>query len=143
MAHVAVVLSGCGFMDGSEIHESVLCLLALAQAGHRTQCFAPNIKQAKVVNHLSGKEEVGVQRNVLQEAARIARGHIKPLDELRVDDFDAILLPGGFGAALNLCTFATEEEHCHVDPTLRQALAPDAASAGAAPPGPKPPGPPR
>ncbi len=122
MAKIAVILSGCGFLDGSEIHESVLTLLALAQAGHSYQCFAPNSEQYKVVNHLTGEESSDEARNILVESARIARGKIKPLEELDPDAFDSILLPGGFGAALNLCSFALEQENCTVNEKLKVIL---------------------
>lgn len=119
---VAVVLSGCGVHDGSEIHESVLCLLALAQAGHTYHCFAPDMVQKRVVNHLTGEVVADEKRNALVEAARIARGKISPLSELKPADYDAILLPGGFGAALNLCNYAEKGEECTVLPELRTAL---------------------
>ncbi len=119
---VAVVLSGCGVFDGSEIHESVLCLLALAQAGHTYRCFAPDIQQKKVVNHLTKHEETEQVRNVLEESARIARGDIRALSQLVVDDFDAILIPGGLGAAKNLSTFASEKENCSVLPELSSSV---------------------
>lgn len=103
---VAVVLSGCGVYDGAEIHEAVLTLLALDLKGVSYQCFAPDIDQLHVINHLTGEVAEGETRNVLVEAARIARGNIKPLTEAQVDEFDALLVPGGFGAAKNLCDFA-------------------------------------
>ena len=102
---VAVILSGCGVFDGAEIHESVLTLLSLDRQGAVYQCFAPEIDQHHVINHLSG-DEMPETRNVLVESARIARGDIKPLSELQADAFDAVILPGGFGAAKNLCDFA-------------------------------------
>lgn len=104
---VAVILAGCGVYDGSEIHEAVIALVALDRCGAEVQCFAPDIPQMHVVNHLTG-EVMEETRNVLVEAARIARGQIKPLTELKVEDFDALVLPGGFGAAKNLCDFATQ-----------------------------------
>jgi enhancing lycopene biosynthesis protein 2 len=119
---VAVILSGCGFKDGSEIHESVLCLLALARAGHTYHCFAPDMKQKRVVNHLTGQVVPNEERNVLVESARIARGDISPLSKLKPADYDAILLPGGFGAALNLCSYGEEGEECSVLPELKAAL---------------------
>ncbi len=106
MAKVAVVLAGCGVYDGSEIHEAVLTLLSLEQQGAEYQCFAPDIEQMHVVNHLTGEPEEGASRNVLVEAARIARGDIQPLSAASAQDFDALLVPGGFGAAKNLCNFA-------------------------------------
>jgi len=108
MAHVAVVLAGCGFYDGAEINEAVLTLLALDQQGATYQCFAPDIEQLHVVNHLTGEVVAGETRNVLVEAARIARGKVQDLKEARVEDFDALLVPGGFGAAKNLCDFAVK-----------------------------------
>ncbi len=102
---VGVILSGCGFQDGAEVQESVLTLLALDRAGADVQCFAPDIEQTRVVNHLTG-EEVGETRNVLAESARIARGAIRDLKDARAEALDALVLPGGFGAALNLSDFA-------------------------------------
>lgn len=103
---VAVVLSGCGVYDGAEVYESVLTLLHLSQAGAEVQCFAPDIPQLHVVNHLNGEVMAGETRNVLVEAARVVRGQIKPVTEACVEDFDALIVPGGFGAAKNLCDFA-------------------------------------
>lgn len=121
MAKVAVILSGCGFLDGSEIHESVLCLLALSQKGHQATCFAPDAKHSKVVNHLTNEEE-HEQRSVLKESARIARGNIKPLNQLNPGDFDALLIPGGFGVASNLSNFSEKQTDCNVNPDLERAL---------------------
>lgn len=112
---VGVILSGCGFQDGAEIHESVLTLLALSRAGATAVCFAPDIDQAKVVDHLTG-DEVAERRNVLRESARIARGEITDVAKADAGDLDALILPGGFGAAMNLCTFATEGAEASVDP---------------------------
>ena len=108
MAKVAVVLAGCGVYDGAEINEAVLTLLALEQQGASYQCFAPDIEQMHVVNHLTGEVMAGEKRNVLVEAARIARGNIKPITEAQVDAFDALVVPGGFGAAKNLSDFAVK-----------------------------------
>ena len=110
---VAVILSGCGVYDGAEIHESVITLLRLDQRGAKVQCFAPDIAQLHVINHLTG-EQMPETRNVLVESARIARGEIKDVREARVEDFDALIVPGGFGAAKNLSSFATEGAACTV-----------------------------
>jgi enhancing lycopene biosynthesis protein 2 len=110
---IAVILSGCGVYDGAEIHESVITLLRLDQRGAQVQCFAPNIVQMHVINHLTG-EEMPESRNVLVESARIARGEVKDLREASVDDFDALIVPGGFGAAKNLSNFAVEGANCSV-----------------------------
>ncbi len=117
---VAVILSGCGVYDGAEIHESVLTLLRLDQRGVLVQCFAPNIPQLHVVDHYSG-DEMDETRNVLVESARIARGKIKDLHELHVGDFDALILPGGFGAAKNLSDFAITGALCTVQPDVLSA----------------------
>lgn len=106
MKKVAVVLSGCGVYDGAEINEAVLTLLCLEQQGASYQCFAPDVAQMHVINHLTGEPVDGETRNVLVEAARIARGNVLPLTEAAADNFDALLVPGGFGAAKNLCNFA-------------------------------------
>ena len=112
--HFAVILSGCGVFDGAEVHESVFTLWAIAKSGCTYQIFAPDISQAQVINHLTGDEMIE-KRNVLIEAARIARGNIKPLSELSVNDFDILIFPGGFGVAKNLCTFAFDGDQCIVN----------------------------
>jgi enhancing lycopene biosynthesis protein 2 len=116
MSKVAVVLSGCGVYDGAEINEAVLTLLCLEQQGASYQCFAPNVQQMHVINHLTGQPVAGESRNVLVEAARIARGNIKDLREAKVAEFDALLVPGGFGAAKNLCDFAVAGAGMTVQP---------------------------
>jgi enhancing lycopene biosynthesis protein 2 len=115
MKQVAVILSGCGVFDGAEIHESVLTLLAIEQAGAGYQCFAPDKAQMHVVNHLTGDVSEDETRNVLVESARIARGNVKPITECKVSDFDYLIVPGGFGAAKNLCSFAVDGEKSKVD----------------------------
>ena len=102
---VAVVLSGCGVFDGAEIYESVLTLLHLEEAGADVKVFAPDIEQMHVINHLTG-EEMAESRNVLTEASRIVRGEISDIKDARIDEFDALIVPGGFGAAKNLSDFA-------------------------------------
>ena len=114
---VAVILSGCGVYDGAEIHESVITLLRLDQRGAHVQCFAPNIAQMHVINHLTG-EEMNESRNVLVESARIARGEVKDVREANVEDFDALIVPGGFGAAKNLSDFAVKGAECTVQPDV-------------------------
>jgi enhancing lycopene biosynthesis protein 2 len=101
----AVILSGCGVYDGTEIHEATLSLFAISKNGSSYEIFAPDMDQFHVVNHITG-EEMPEKRNVLVEAARIARGNIRALSELIVTDFDALLFPGGFGAAKNLSDWA-------------------------------------
>lgn len=118
---VAVVLSGCGFKDGSEIHEATCTLLALAQQGAEYQCFAPN-RLSFAVNHLTMQPE-NEQRNILTEAARIARGKILALSALHGDDFDAVIFPGGFGAASQLSNFGDRGEKCEVDADVARVVA--------------------
>lgn len=121
MKKFAVVISGCGVYDGAEIHETVMTMLAIAKAGASYQMFAPDILQHHVINHLTGKE-MPEKRNVLVESARIARGNIKPLSEYNPKDFDALILPGGFGVAKNLCTFAFDGADCKVNPEVEKAV---------------------
>ncbi len=111
MKKVAIILSGCGVYDGSEIHEVVLTLLAIEQNGASYRCFAPNITQHHVINHLTGEVSENESRNVLVESARIARGDVEDLSELREQDFDVLIVPGGFGAAKNLCNFALDGDN--------------------------------
>lgn len=121
MKKVAVILSGCGVFDGTEIHEAVISLLALSRQGADYQCFAPDIPQHHVINHLTGQVSAGETRNVLVESARIARGKVRDVRELAIADFDALLLPGGFGAAKNLCDFALQGAGAKMQPDVLQA----------------------
>jgi enhancing lycopene biosynthesis protein 2 len=127
MFKFGVILSGCGVFDGSEIHEAVSTLLSLDRHGAQYQCMAPN-KDFDVVNHLT-KQPTGEKRNVLVEAARIARGNIVDLAKVKGADYDGFLLPGGFGAAKNLSSFATAGEKCDVDPQVSRVLT-EAQAAG-------------
>ncbi len=119
---VAVVLSGSGRADGSEIHESVSLLIHLARLGVGIQCFAPDAPQAEVVNHATGKSVSGQTRNMMVEAARIARGDIKPLASLNPLEFGGLAFPGGFGAAKNLCDFGTKGSDCTVQPDVERVI---------------------
>lgn len=119
MKKVGVVLSGCGVYDGSEIHEAVLTLLALDREGFEIVCLAPDAPQAEVVDHRSGRA-APENRNILTEAARIARGKIRDLAGAQPDEFDALVFPGGFGAAKNLCTFAANGPDCSVNPDVER-----------------------
>jgi enhancing lycopene biosynthesis protein 2 len=121
MKRIAVILSGCGVYDGSEIHEATLTLLALSKNEADYMCFAPDKQQFHVINHVTG-EISNENRNVLVESARIARGNIKPLSELKAIDFDGIILPGGFGAAKNLSTYAIDGENYTVDPEVEKVI---------------------
>ncbi len=118
MAKVGVLLAGCGVFDGSEIHEAVITLLSLDQAGEEAICMAPNMEQMHVIDHLAGQPAKGEKRNVLTESARIARGKIRDVAGVKADELDALIVPGGFGAAKNLCTFATEGPACKVHPEV-------------------------
>ena len=117
----AVILSGCGVFDGAEIHEATLTLLAIAKAGCSYECFAPDKEQAQVINHLTGKL-MNEERNILVESARIARGKIEPLNLFEPEKFDAVIFPGGFGVAKNLCSLAFEGSECTVDPEVELAV---------------------
>jgi len=121
MTKVAVVISGCGFLDGTEIYESVFTLLELDRHHAQVKIFAPDLKQTRVVNHLTG-QEVNQERNVLVESARIARGKIQPLDQLNVQEFDALILPGGYGAATNLSDVASKNANAHVIDSLETTI---------------------
>ena len=118
---VAVILSGCGYLDGSEIHESVLTLLALSQESIKYQCFAPNSLQKHTVNHRT-QEETAEERNILTESARIARGDIFELEKLIENEYDGVILPGGFGIAKNLSTFAEKGTDCEVLKDLERVI---------------------
>ncbi|MEM7392705.1 MAG: isoprenoid biosynthesis glyoxalase ElbB [Verrucomicrobiota bacterium] len=117
---VGVLLSGCGYLDGAEIHESVCTLLALDEAGAEAVCMAPDVT-LDVVDHITG-EPTGEQRNVLAESARIARGQIQDVTAVDVSSLDALILPGGFGAAKNLSDFASEGSGMTVRPEVEQLI---------------------
>lgn len=119
MKKIGVLLSGCGVFDGSEIHESVLTLLAIERAGARAIWMAPDKDQYHVIDHLTG-QATGEKRNVLVEAARIARGEIEDLAAVGAADLDALIIPGGFGAAKNLSRFAVDGATSPVDPEVRR-----------------------
>ena len=119
---IAVLLSGCGVFDGAEIHESVLTLLALEEAGVEVVMAAPSGAQLHVVDHLSGQVAEGEVRDVLVEAARIARGAIIDIESLDLNTVDGLVLPGGFGVAKNLCNFALVGPECEVDPRVTKLL---------------------
>lgn len=118
---VAVVLSGCGYLDGAEINESVFTFLAIDQQNLKCDVFAPDENQHHVVNHLAGSEDDGT-RNALLEAARITRGGVRPLKELNPADYGGLVLPGGFGVAKNLSDFAFKGSGATVLPTLKSAI---------------------
>lgn len=121
MKKFAVVLSGCGVFDGAEIHEATLTLLAIAQQGASYEIFAPDVDQYHVINHLT-HQPVNEKRNVLVESARIARGKIKPLSQFNPAHFDALIFPGGFGAAKNLSTIAFDGPNAKVNPDVEKAV---------------------
>ncbi len=118
---IAVILSGCGNQDGAEIHESTLTLLAIHKNGADYSCYAPNIKQHHTLNHITGKE-MDEERNVLIESARIARGSITDLAEFSAADHDALILPGGLGAAKNLSDYAFAGTACTINPDVQKAV---------------------
>ncbi|MDX9697034.1 MAG: isoprenoid biosynthesis glyoxalase ElbB [Bacteroidales bacterium] len=121
MKKVAVVLSGNGVFDGSEIHEATLTLYAIVKNGGIYEIFAPDIDQHHVINHITG-EPMPEKRNVLVESSRIARGKIKNLADFKATDFDALIFPGGFGVAKNLCTYAFDGLNCKVNKDVEKAI---------------------
>ncbi len=116
---IAVLLAGSGVYDGSEIYETTLTLLALDKADANYQCIAPNIPQHHVINHATGDEAAGESRNVLEEAARLARGEVLDMAEAKAQDYDALIVPGGFGVAKNLCDFAFKGAEMQVNPQVK------------------------
>ncbi len=117
----AVILAGAGKLDGNDLHEAVLLLAAVARHGATYQCFAPDVEQHEVVDHLTGRP-MPERRSVLRESARIARGDVKPLSAFRANDFDGLLMPGGYGVAKNLCTYAFAGENCTVNAEVAAAI---------------------
>ncbi|MCA1927361.1 MAG: isoprenoid biosynthesis glyoxalase ElbB [Calditerrivibrio sp.] len=119
---VAVVLSGCGVYDGSEIHEAVLTMYFLDKYGAELVMFAPDVNQYHVIDHLTGEESKGETRNVLVESARIARGKINSLRDFNINDVEAVVFPGGFGAAKNLTTFAFDGADCKINEDVKRVV---------------------
>ncbi len=122
MRKIALILSGCGVFDGAEIHEACAALLALHRAGAQVTACAPSGPQMHVVDHAAGSPVAGATRDILAESARLVRGEITPLAALDPADFDGVMLPGGFGAAKNLCTFAVDGAACRVHPEVESFL---------------------
>ncbi|WP_319525529.1 isoprenoid biosynthesis glyoxalase ElbB [uncultured Desulfosarcina sp.] len=118
---IGVLLAGCGVFDGAEIHEAVLTLLFLDRAGVAVRCMAPDMDQLHVIDHLS-QQEADEKRNVLVESARIARGEIQDIAEVHATDIDALIVPGGFGAAKNLSDFAVKGPECTVHAEVQRLL---------------------
>jgi enhancing lycopene biosynthesis protein 2 len=115
---IGVVLSGCGVYDGSEIHEAVITLLAIDRGGAEAVVCAPDVAQMHVINHLTLEVEPGATRNVLVESARIARGCIRDVAHVSADELDGLVLPGGYGAAKNICDFVVSGRACTVHPEV-------------------------
>lgn len=121
MKKIAVVLSGNGVFDGAEIHEATLTMYSIVKNGAVYEIFAPNITQHHVINHITG-EEMAETRNVLIESARIARGKINDLANFKASNFDALIFPGGFGVAKNLCSFAFDSSDCSINLDVEKAI---------------------
>jgi enhancing lycopene biosynthesis protein 2 len=119
---IAVVLAGSGVKDGSEIHESVVTLLTIKRNNADYVCFAPDKNQYHVINHTDNSVMKNNERNMLTEAARIARGEIKDLKKYKPDDFDAVIFPGGLGVAKNLFTYAVDGVKCDIDPVVEKTI---------------------
>ncbi len=122
MKKFAVILAGCGHKDGAEINEAVTLLLAISQHRCEYQCFAPDRLQTEVIDHLTGKKVANAKRNIMVEAARIARGKILPLEAFKAEDYDALFFPGGFGAAKNLCDYAFKGADMEVQPDVARVI---------------------
>lgn len=118
----AIVLAGCGRKDGSEINEAVTLMLAVSQHRCEYQCFAPDRPQAEVVDHFTNEQEKNEERNILKEAARIARGKILPIEDFKAEDYDGLLFSGGYGVAKNLCDYASKGADMKVQPDVARAI---------------------
>jgi enhancing lycopene biosynthesis protein 2 len=122
MKKFAVILAGCGRKDGSEINEAITLLLSIEQHHCEYQCFAPNRQQAEVVDHLTDKKVANAKRNILVEAARLARGRVLPIEEYKAEDFDGLLFSGGYGVAKNLCDYAYKGAAMEVEPDVARVI---------------------
>ena len=122
MKKFAVILAGCGRKDGSEINEAITLLLSIEQHHCEYQCFAPDRPQTEVVDHLTDKKVANAKRNILTEAARLARSNVRPVEEYKADDFDGLLFSGGYGVAKNLCDYAYKGAAMEVQPDVARAI---------------------
>ena len=122
MKNLAIILCGAGNLDGSEIHEATLSLLAIDELNCHYQCFALDKPQGRVMNFVTGEPEISESRNQLKESARIARGKIKPVADLKLKDFDALILPGGYGVAFSLCNFAEKGHQAQIQPEIAEII---------------------
>lgn len=121
MKNAAIILSGCGVYDGSEIHEAIMVMLAIDKSGGKYSIFAPNRDQFHAINHLNG-DVMSENRNILVESARIARGKIAPINTLNPDDFDLIVFPGGYGVAKNISNYANAGVEMNVDKDIEEVI---------------------
>ena len=122
MKKFAVILAGCGRKDGSEINEAITLLLSIEQHHCEYQCFAPDRPQTEVIDHLTDKKVANAKRNILTEAARLARSNVRPIEEFKAEDFDALLFSGGYGVAKNLCDYAYKGADMEVQPDVARAI---------------------
>ena len=122
MKKFAVILAGCGRKDGSEINEAITLLLSIEQHHCEYQCFAPDRPQTEVIDHLTDKKVANAKRNILTEAARLARSNVRPVEEYRADDFDGLIFSGGYGVAKNLCDYAYKGAAMEVQPDVARAI---------------------
>lgn len=119
--NIGVLLSGNGVYDGAEIQEAVLTLLAIDEMGWNAVCISVDKPQHHVINHLTG-EVMDESRNMLVEAARIARGQITPIDSISPADIDALVIPGGFGSAKNFTSWAFDGPESTILPEVKLLL---------------------
>lgn len=122
MKKFAVILAGCGRKDGSEINEAITLLLSIEQHHCEYQCFAPDRPQTEVIDHLTDKKVANAKRNILTEVARLARSNVRPIEEFKAEDFDALLFSGGYGVAKNLCDYAYKGADMEVQPDVARAI---------------------
>ncbi len=115
---IGLLLSGCGVYDGAEIQESVLAMLAIQEVGATYECISINKNQHHVINHLDGSE-MHEERNMLVESARIARGMIRDIKDVEIRDFDALVIPGGFGSAKNFSSWAFDGPNATLLPEIK------------------------
>lgn len=122
MQKIGLLLSGCGVFDGSEINEAVLSVYFLEKNGAEVIFLAPDKEQLHVVNHLTEQVSEKESRNILIESARIARGRIRKVEEVDVAELDGLVIPGGFGAAKNFCTFALDGPDCRINEDVKKLI---------------------
>ena len=118
MKKTAIILSGCGQVDGSETHETILTILALEQHNLDWEGLAPSGLQTEVYDHYTNTKENISPSSMITEAARLVRGNITIINAVNASDYAAVIIPGGAGVIKNLSNYSTAGINFTIHPEL-------------------------